>query len=96
MATKMSPGTNTNRLILFGRYPVPGRTKTRLIPFLGPAGAADLQRRLTEKTLRTARLVASRRGFDLEICFEGADEDRMRRWLGPRGIYSVQCAGDLG
>ena len=31
------------RLIIFTRYPVPGRTKTRLIPTLGPQGAADLQ-----------------------------------------------------
>jgi rSAM/selenodomain-associated transferase 2/rSAM/selenodomain-associated transferase 1 len=63
---------------------------------LGPVGAADLQRHLTEKALRTASSVASRRDLDLEICFEGADEPRMRRWLGPRAIYSIQCAGDLG
>jgi rSAM/selenodomain-associated transferase 2/rSAM/selenodomain-associated transferase 1 len=96
MKTSVNSGTGRDRLILFGRYPVPGRTKTRLIPFLGPAGAADLQRRLMEKTLRTASSVASRRGLDLEICFEGADENRMRRWLGPRAIYSIQCAGDVG
>ncbi len=96
MAPKMRPETRRDRLILFGRYPVPGRTKTRLIPFLGPAGAADLQRVLTEKMVKTASAVASRRGLDLEICFEGADETRMRRWLGPRAIYSRQHDGDLG
>ena len=45
-----------DRLIVFGRYPVPGRTKTRLIPELGPAGAADLQRQLTEKIVETAEI----------------------------------------
>ncbi len=50
--------TSRDRLIIFGRYPVPGRTKTRLIPALGPAGAADLQRRLTETILETVRRFA--------------------------------------
>jgi glycosyltransferase A (GT-A) superfamily protein (DUF2064 family) len=52
-----------DRLIVFGRYPVPGGVKTRLIPALGTAGAADLQRRLTEKTLETAKAFAL--GFHL-------------------------------
>lgn len=30
-------------LIIFTRYPQPHRSKTRLIPFLGPEGAAELQ-----------------------------------------------------
>ena len=29
------------QVILFGRYPAPGRTKTRLIPVLGEQGAAQ-------------------------------------------------------
>ncbi len=42
-----------NQLIVFTRYPEPGTTKTRLIPALGAAGAADLQRQMTEHTLQT-------------------------------------------
>ena len=45
------------QVILFGRYPAPGRTKTRLIPALGPVGAADLQRRLTETSLSDRKSV---------------------------------------
>ncbi|MCD6295628.1 MAG: hypothetical protein J7M30_00570 [Deltaproteobacteria bacterium] len=71
-----------NRLIVFGRYPVPGRVKTRLIPAIGPAGAADLQRWLTEKTLETAKAFAFPRGIDVEVCFEGGTKQKMRRWLG--------------
>ena len=41
-------------LIVFARAPVPGRVKTRLIPLLGPEGAARLHQRMLEKTLRTA------------------------------------------
>ena len=60
-----------DRIIIFGRYPRPGKVKTRLIPALGPAGAADLQRRLTEKTLETVIEAASDRGIDVEFRFEG-------------------------
>jgi len=47
-----------NHLLIFGRYPIPGRTKTRLIPALGALGAAELHRRLTEETVATARRYA--------------------------------------
>ena len=85
-----------DRLIVFGRYPVPGRTKTRLIPALGPAGAADLQRQLTEKIVATAEAFALQRGVNVEVCFEGGSEQKMRRWLGPDLSLSRQAPGDLG
>jgi rSAM/selenodomain-associated transferase 2/rSAM/selenodomain-associated transferase 1 len=85
-----------DRLIVFGRYPVPGRVKTRLIPALGTAGAADLQRWLTGKTLETAKAFACPRGIDVEVCFEGGSEQKMRRWLGAGVYFSHQVSGDLG
>ena len=85
-----------DRVIIFGRYPVPGRTKTRLIPALGRAGAADLQRRLTERTLKTVRRFSSGRDTGVEFCFEGGSANRVCRWLGPDLILSKQAAGDLG
>ncbi|MFH1487911.1 MAG: TIGR04283 family arsenosugar biosynthesis glycosyltransferase [Pseudomonadota bacterium] len=85
-----------DRLIVFGRYPEPGRTKTRLISVLGAVGAADLQRRLTEKTLRTARAFGKKQGVEVEFCFEGCDEGRVRQWLGPGIILSRQVGGDIG
>jgi uncharacterized protein len=89
-------GIRPDRLIVFGRYPVPGRAKTRLIPFLGAVGAAELQRCLMERTFHTARSVASRCCMALEICFEGGSAAKMRRWLGPGAVYSLQRGGDLG
>ena len=85
-----------DRLIVFGRYPVPGRTKTRLIQPLGPAGAADLQRQLTEKIVTTAEAFALGRGVNVEVCFEGGSEQKMGRWLGPDFSLSRQAPGDLG
>src|SRR5512136_2795615 len=86
----------SDRLIIFGRYPVPGQTKTRLIPLLGAARAAEFQRELTERALRTDRSVARRRSVDLEVCFEGGSRTKLRRWLGPNLIVSEQSSGDLG
>ena len=86
----------SDRLILFGRYPVPGRTKTRLIPLLGAARAAEFQRDLTENILRTDRSFARRHPIDLEGCFEGGSLRKLRQWLGMDLIFSPQIPGDLG
>lgn len=40
-------------IAVFAKAPVPGYAKTRLIPLLGAEGAAQLQARLIEHTLRT-------------------------------------------
>lgn len=42
-------------LIIFGRLPVPGQCKTRLIPALGAQGAAQLYSRMLLRTLREAQ-----------------------------------------
>ncbi len=85
-----------DRLIIFGRYPLPGSTKTRLIPALGQLGAADLQRRLTEEIFRTACRTASHQDMDVEFSFKGKSVAGMERWLGPDALFSQQPAGDLG
>lgn len=85
-----------DRLIVFGRYPIPGRVKTRLARSLGSARAGELQRRLTEETLSRVRRFSSGRSVDVQICFDGTTEQKMRRWLGPRYLYSNQKEGDLG
>ncbi len=84
------------KVIVFGRYPVPGKVKTRLIPALGPAGAAEIQRRLTENTLTALRPLMDRSGTDAELCMEGTDRKRVRRWLGPGVPYFPQEGRDLG
>jgi hypothetical protein len=89
---KFSP----ERIIVFGRYPVPGETKTRLIPALGPVRAADLQRRLTERTLATVRRAAARQGIQVEVCYTGGSRRQLERWLGSDLIFKEQCSGNLG
>jgi len=63
-------------IIIFTRLPQPGRAKTRLIPRLGPDGAAALHRNLAEHTVATARSTTAA----LEIHHTG-DPGAMRDWL---------------
>ena len=84
------------RLIVFTRFAQPGKTKTRLIPAIGALRAAELHRRLTERTLQKARTWAGENRIDLEICYCGCDERSIRRWLGPGVFYRAQGQGDLG
>lgn len=79
------------RLVLFARYPSPGACKTRLIPALGPAGAADLHRRLTERTV--ALLCGS--GAPVTVAFTGANVEAFAEWLGPEITLVEQADGDL-
>ena len=86
----------TETLIIYSRYPEPGKTKTRMIPALGAEGAAKLQREMTEHTLNTARQLKSDRGVNLEVHFAGGDIQLMSDWLGSDIKYIPQVVGDLG
>ena len=80
------------RLVLFTRYPEPGRAKTRLIPALGPDGAARVHRRLTERSVAAMR--AS--GLPIELRVTGAEPDAFAAWLGDDLVFILQGDGDLG
>jgi len=85
-----------NRLIIFTRYPEPGKAKTRLIPALGEQGAAGLQRQMTESTILMARGFITKTGAGLEVRYEGGDHSLMRNWLGRELPFCRQGPGDLG
>jgi len=80
------------QLIVFTRFPMPGKTKTRLIPHLGADGAARLQREMTEHTVRQAR----KTGAKIEIRYTGGSAGQMCNWLGKDLHYAEQGGGDLG
>ena len=77
------------RLVVFTRYPTPGAAKTRLIPALGPDGAARLHRRLTERTVAVARAA----GVPFELWVTGAAPAEFRAWLGEVDVRAQQGAG---
>lgn len=66
------------RLVIFTRYPTPGAAKTRMIPLLGPAGAAALHRRLTERTVAVARAA----GLPFVLRTTGGSAAAFQAWLG--------------
>ncbi len=84
------------RLIVFTRYPEPGRTKTRLIPALGSVEAATLHRQMTEHTLSKVRELQNSRPISVEVCFTGGNLALMQNWLGSDIVYQHQGTGDLG
>ena len=61
------------QLVIFTRYPEPGITKTRLIPVLGPEGAAAVQRQMTEHLLGSVCRLVRTRPLTVEIRFAGGD-----------------------
>ena len=85
-----------DRLIIFPRYPEPGKTKTRLIPALGAEGAADLHRQMVDSTLTWARQLQKNSAMSLEVHYEGGDEYQIQQWLGPDIPCCPQANGDLG
>jgi rSAM/selenodomain-associated transferase 1 len=81
--------------MVFAKAPVPGRVKTRLVSSLGEAGAAELQRQLIERTLRTA--LAAGLG-EVELwCAPGVNDAFFSDCAGRYGVVlRGQGQGDLG
>jgi uncharacterized protein len=86
------------RVLIFTRYPEPGQAKTRLIPALGAAGAADLHRQMTEHTLAQVKhLQHIRPAVSGKVYFSGPQGPaEMQAWLGSDWNYQAQGSGDLG
>ncbi len=85
-----------SKLIIFTRYPRPGRVKTRLIPSLGESRAARLHQEMTAHTLNWARALSKKKNISLEIRYEDAELSEMMKWLGADLSYTVQGDGNLG
>jgi uncharacterized protein len=83
------------RIVIFAKAPVAGVAKTRLIPALGPQGAAHLAQRMLWHTLSTAS--ASGLGT-VELCTAPSKSDSA--WLPfdmpSQVVCSTQGEGDLG
>ena len=82
-------------VMVFTKAPVPGSTKTRLIPALGPQGAARLHKRLIQRTLST---VAQIEGVDVELWCTPSTLDPFLISCGRHDDIPLvdQCGDDLG
>jgi uncharacterized protein len=82
-------------VIVMAKAPVAGCAKTRLIPALGPAGAAALAERLLARTVEHA-LAAQLGAVDL-CCAPDCSHPAFTRHAGCAGVaLSEQGSGDLG
>lgn len=94
-ATTAIPRVSDCAIAVFARAPVPGSAKTRLIPDLGPQGAAALHARLVRHTLETA--IAARVGDVALWCAPDNEHEFFRACEKKFSIALVdQPAGDLG
>jgi rSAM/selenodomain-associated transferase 2/rSAM/selenodomain-associated transferase 1 len=92
----MSTSCNTSKLIIFTKYPRPGRVKTRFIPKLGETDATLLQKKMVSHTMNWARALCETKNISLEIRYDGAQRQEVKDWLGPDLDYAVQGNGNLG
>lgn len=83
-------------ILLFTRFPEPGKSKTRLIPQLGEVGAADLQRQMTTTILGTINTFSARENVVIEVHYSGGNVKKMRKWLGNELNFQQQHPGELG
>ena len=90
------PSARPEHLIVFTRFPEPGKAKTRMIPALGPRGAARLQWQMTEHIMATAATLNGQNRLSIEVRFEGGNTRLMQDWLGPHLTYRPQGSGHLG
>src|ERR1700710_1019810 len=89
------PKTDTVAIAILAKAPVPGLTKTRLIPTIGAHAAAVLQERMTERTAATA--LAAKTGAVTLWCAPDPSHASFRELMaGHKMPLKRQPDGDLG
>lgn len=84
-----------NALLVFLKYPEPGKVKTRLARGIGDPAAAEVYSRLAEHTVST---VSGDGAWRTIVCFDPAGKrDAVTAWLGRYAAeFEPQGSGDLG
>lgn len=84
-------------VILFARYPCPGRCKSRLIPSLGKERATQIHRQLVDHSLTQILAFLTRHDkTSLHIYYHESSLEQMHEWLGNSLSYHCQEGADLG
>ncbi len=90
-----------DQVIIFTRYPQPGRVKTRLIPKLGKVGAAAIHKKMAEHILSKINDLQNidqdpDSSIQLNIYYTGASHKQMTQWLGNSIPFFRQQGEGLG
>lgn len=95
MYEREKKGLNGVYLIIFVRFPHPGKVKTRLATSIGNDKAARLYRLCTENVFKETTKLSDN---ILRYIFytDKDDEDNVIKWAGPAFHFMSQVEGDLG
>ncbi len=83
-------------VILFTRYPRPGKCKTRLIPVLGDEETIKIHQQLVSHILKELGEYIRRNNSELCIYYDGGSLSEMEEWLGKNYSFIQQQGDDLG
>jgi len=83
-------------ILVFTRYPQPGKVKTRLIPRLGKEKAAAVHACLAERTIAAAKRLLHDRDIGLSLWYTGGTRQQMRDWIGGDISLAEQLGNGLG
>ncbi|MFA5717840.1 MAG: TIGR04282 family arsenosugar biosynthesis glycosyltransferase [Desulfobulbaceae bacterium] len=83
-------------ILVFTRYPLPGKVKTRLIPRLGEEQATAVHACLAERTIAAARSLLHDRDAGLSLWYTGGTRQQMRAWIGEGITLAEQFGNGLG
>ena len=84
--------SSKNAYVLFTREPLPGSTKTRLMPYYTARQCAELHRCFLRDIAREMK----NRSFDIVVAYTGGEPQFLRKTFGRRAIYIEQRGDDLG
>ncbi len=93
---KKKSAINLESVILFTRFPQPGKVKTRMINRLGPQDAAELHRKMTEQVIHRVQPALQSRKIQLQVYYYGGSQQEMTDWLGKNYTFCPQQGNDLG
>ncbi|XP_033644595.1 uncharacterized protein LOC117304321 isoform X1 [Asterias rubens] len=100
---KRKNALSKGRVVLFTRFPEPGKTKTRLVAELGEAGASRAQLYMTDHMLNIlAEFQKRKTDTAVEVKVAGGNVSQIGHWLDRKGFpperfsWSMQCDGHLG
>jgi len=82
---------STNTILLFTRYPRPGKCKTRLFPEYSADEATEIHRQLVNHSHKTVTsYLTLHNNVTYHICYTGASVKEMKDWLGQQRLLKQQ------
>jgi rSAM/selenodomain-associated transferase 1/rSAM/selenodomain-associated transferase 2 len=86
--------TKSASIIIFARYPIEGKVKSRLASTIGNRHAKEFYKMISEKIINETKLI--RNSYKYVFCSEKAEKEMVKKWLGRSFLYSYQEGNDLG